>query len=75
VDRAAQWRSRRSSPVKKHGPEESPKVMSETRRERPIADEPPPVVGSWPRAYAFVLGYLAVLILVFWLFTQHYRPE
>jgi hypothetical protein len=50
-------------------------VMSETRRERPIADEPPPVVGSWPRAYAFVLGYLAVLILVFWLFTQHYRPE
>lgn len=42
--------------------------------ERPIADEAPPVMRTWPRVYRFVLGYLAALIFLMWLFTRHYRP-
>lgn len=40
--------------------------------EKPIIDEPPPVLGTWPRVYAAVLCYLAVLIFLAWLFTRHY---
>ena len=42
--------------------------------ERPIPDEPPPVLGSWPRVYAFVLVYLAVVILAFYVFTVYFAP-
>jgi hypothetical protein len=41
---------------------------------RQIPDEPPPVLGTWPRVYAFVLGYLAVVIFAFYLFTVHFAP-
>lgn len=34
-----------------------------------IPDEPPPFLGTWPRVYAAVLVYLAVIILVFYVFT------
>lgn len=37
-------------------------------------DEKPPVFQTWPRLYAFVLMYLAVVIFLFWLFTRHYAP-
>jgi hypothetical protein len=34
------------------------------------ADEPPPFLGSWPRVYAAVLVYLALLISIFYAFTR-----
>ena len=36
-------------------------------------DEPPPFLRSWRRMYAAVLGYLAVLIALFYLFTRAFR--
>jgi hypothetical protein len=42
--------------------------------ERPILDEPPPFLGTWPRVYGFVLVFLAAVIFLFWLFTRHYAP-
>lgn len=39
-----------------------------------ITDEPPPVLGRWPRVYAFVLCYLGALIFAFYLFTVHFAP-
>jgi len=51
-------------------------VSEEPQGDRPSApiDEPPPVFGTWPRVYGFVLGYLAMLIALLWLFTRYYRP-
>ena len=43
-------------------------VMPLRRAEMP--DEPPPFLGSWPRVYAAVIAYLAVLILLLYLFTR-----
>ncbi len=34
---------------------------------------PPPLLGSWPRVYAAVLIYLALLIAVLHLFTVTYN--
>ena len=42
--------------------------------ERQIEDEPPPVLQTCARVYAFVLAYLVIVILVFYLFTVHYAP-
>jgi hypothetical protein len=39
-----------------------------------ILDEPPPVLGSWPRVYLFVICYLACVIAVFYWFTRSYAP-
>jgi hypothetical protein len=39
-----------------------------------IPDEPPPILGTWPRVYAIVLIYLAVVIFSFYLFTVHFAP-
>jgi hypothetical protein len=36
----------------------------------PIEDEPPPLLGTWRRIYLLVLGYLALLILAFYIFTR-----
>jgi hypothetical protein len=44
------------------------------RSEDSITDEPPPVLGTWPRVYAFVVVYLAVLISLFYLFTKLFEP-
>jgi hypothetical protein len=33
-------------------------------------DEPPPFLGSWPRVYAAVIGYLAILILLLYAVTR-----
>jgi hypothetical protein len=35
----------------------------------PEADEPPPFLGSWGRLYAAVLGWLALLVVLFYLIT------
>ena len=45
-----------------------------TTDERPVIDEPPPVLGTWPRVYVFVLVYLGVVIALFYWFTIHFRP-
>jgi hypothetical protein len=39
------------------------------------ADEvgPPPVGGSWRALYSVVLAFLAVLVLLFYLFTRAFR--
>jgi len=37
---------------------------------KPISDEPPPFLGSWPRVYAAVLGWLVVLILLLFTFAK-----
>lgn len=34
------------------------------------AEEPPPFGGSWRVLYALVLAWLAVLIVVFYVFTR-----
>jgi hypothetical protein len=39
-----------------------------------VIDEPPPVLRTWPRVYAFVVGYLALLILLFYIFTKRFEP-
>lgn len=36
-------------------------------------DEPPPILGTWPRFYAAIVGYLVTLITLFYLFTRAYR--
>jgi hypothetical protein len=33
-------------------------------------DEPPPFLGSWPRVYMAVLGYLAILIFILYTVTR-----
>jgi hypothetical protein len=35
-----------------------------------IVDEPPPFLKTWPRVYAFVLVYLALLIVAFYIFSR-----
>jgi len=42
--------------------------------EHAIPDEPPPILGRWPRVYTFVLIYLAVLIAILWTITARLAP-
>ncbi len=37
---------------------------------KPVSDESPPFLGSWPRVYAAALGWLAVLILLLFVFAK-----
>jgi hypothetical protein len=46
--------------------------MSEENRE--VVDEAPPLLGTWPRVYAFVVCYVAVVISLFYWFTRHFAP-
>ena len=43
--------------------------------EKPVIDGPPPVLGSWRNVYIFVLSYSVLVMFLFWLFTEHYRPR
>jgi len=38
----------------------------------PNVDEPPPFLGTWPRVYAAVIGWLAALILLFYIFARSF---
>ena len=42
--------------------------------EKQVIDEPPPVLRTWPRVYAFVVSYLALLIVLFYVFTKRFEP-
>jgi len=33
-------------------------------------DDPPPMLGAWRRVYIAVLCYLALLVVVFYIFTR-----
>ena len=37
---------------------------------RGLPDEPPPLLGAWPRVYAAVIVYLALLIALCYVFTR-----
>jgi hypothetical protein len=42
-------------------------------KERQILRDQPPFFRRWSGVYGVVLGFLAFLVLVFYLFTRHYR--
>jgi len=42
-------------------------------KERQIIGDQPPFFRRWSRVYGVVLGFLAFLVLLFYLFTRHYR--
>jgi hypothetical protein len=45
-----------------------------TPEDKPILDEPPPALGTWPRVYTAVLIYLAAVIVIFYFLTRHFAP-
>ena len=45
--------------------------MPDSREE----EQPPPVFGSWGRLYAAVVGYLFVLIALFYAFTVTFNVK
>jgi hypothetical protein len=49
-------------------------MIDDSDDRRQIPDELPPVLGTWPRVYAFVLVYLVIVILVFYAFTRAFAP-
>ena len=38
-----------------------------------MPDEPPPVLGTWPRVYTVILIYVAAVIALLALFTATYN--
>jgi len=42
-------------------------------KEKQIVQDQPPVFRTWGGVYGVVLGFLAFLILLFYLVTRHYR--
>jgi hypothetical protein len=38
-----------------------------------MSEEPPPILGTWRRLYAAVIIYLAVLIVLFYVFTRAFN--
>ena len=42
--------------------------------EREVIDEKPPLLGTWPNVYRFILVYVACVIALFYLFTAAYKP-
>jgi len=37
-------------------------------------EEPPPLLGAWRRLYLAVIGWLALLILLFYSFARRFAP-
>ncbi len=52
-------------------PEDGDQPLWKRHEEDPTPD-PPPIFKSWARAYAFVIGFLILLIVLFYLFTISY---
>ena len=48
-------------------------MTNDADREERTSEGPPPVGGSWRVLYAAVLVNLAVLVLLFYLFTRAFR--
>jgi hypothetical protein len=49
------------------------KAENTGQRTTHAADEPPPVGGSWTTLYGVVFLNLAVLVVLFYLFTRAFR--
>lgn len=47
--------------------------MNQIPESREIVDEPPPFLRTWARVYAGVLCYLAALIALLYILTQHFK--
>ena len=49
--------------------------MSDFRNTEFNGEDPgsPPILKSWSRLYGVVLGELALLIILFYVFSQYYR--
>ena len=47
--------------------------MPDETRTRPDTEEAPPVGRSWRALYALVLAWLAVQVVLFYLFTRVFR--
>lgn len=43
-------------------------------RQGASVEEPPPLLGTWRRLYLAVAGWLAVQIVVFYLFARMFTP-
>lgn len=39
-----------------------------------VSEEPPPLLGTWRRLYLAVAGWLALQIVVFYLFARTFTP-
>ncbi len=48
-------------------------MSNDAEREGPIIEDRPPVFRTWAGVYALVFGILALLTLLFHLFTRHYQ--
>lgn len=46
--------------------------MENLKEEKKLQPDPPPFLGSWKNIYWLLMGNLAVLILLFYLFTRHF---
>jgi hypothetical protein len=46
-----------------------------TDPQRTVADEPPPLLGTWKRIYILVVIYLACVIGLFYWFTKAFAPS
>ena len=51
----------------------TPPIHGSGGRPDPDADEPPPFLGSWPRLYALVIGFLALTIALLGWLTASFR--
>jgi hypothetical protein len=41
--------------------------------DRDVEEDSPPLFATWNRIYALVIGFLAFLIFIFYLFTKAYQ--
>lgn len=48
--------------------------MNDEPLQKEVVDEPPPFLGTWPRVYAMVIVFLALLIVLFYLFARAFTP-
>jgi len=46
--------------------------MSEIKEDKKETAAPPPFLGSWKNIYWLLMGNLAVLIILFYLFTKYF---
>jgi len=56
-------------------PEPRELESGESSTQDPVLDETPPFLGSWRRVYAAVIGFLALLILLFYWFGRVFTPR
>jgi hypothetical protein len=40
---------------------------------KPVPDEPPPFLGTWPRVYAAIILYLIAIITLLYVFTRTFN--